>query len=271
MTETKDKEPDSGEGAKKTLSLGGKATLSLKGGLAAPKPRPAGLGASGANVSVEVRRTRRAGSQSATGSGTSSTTSSSGGSHEEALTAQEREARAMALQKALEQGGRRTTLPKRQPIQIKQEEPKPEETQNDARSREMEELKKIEEAERAKSGDAFRPAQPGSAPSVGAPVFRRPADGEGEDAESVRDRLKKAASKQVKSSTDDRRRSRITVTQALNNDPERDRGPSLAAQRRAREKARLAARGSQEVKEKVIREVIHPRNHHRGRTCQPYG
>lgn len=248
MTETKDKEATGGE--KKTLSLGGKATLSLKGNIGAV--RSPGASSNSASVSVEVRRSRRTGTQ------TSSPSSTSAPSLEDKLTAQEREARAQALQKALEQGGRRTTLPKRQPIQIKQDEPKPEAVPVDnARSLEMEEARKIDEAERLKAGDNFRPV-PGAPSAPGAPAFRRPATAAEEEAESMRDKLKKAASKQVKSSTDDRRRSRITVTQALNNDPERDRGPSMAAQRRAREKARLAARGSQEAKEKVLREVILP-------------
>ncbi|MCF8495391.1 MAG: translation initiation factor IF-2, partial [Alphaproteobacteria bacterium] len=76
---------------------------------------------------------------------------------------------------------------------------------------------------------------------------------------SVRDRLKKAGTKAppVKEATP-RRGGRITVTQALNKDYERDRGPSLAAQKRAREKARLAARNSMEAAPKIVREVVLP-------------
>ncbi|MCD8497919.1 MAG: hypothetical protein LRZ85_07490 [Alphaproteobacteria bacterium] len=146
MTETKDKEAGTGDGAKKTLSLGGKGTLSLKGGLGT-KIRPSGPASSGA-ATVEVRRTRRTGSQ------VSSTSAAATGSTEETLTSQEREARAKALQKALEQGGRRTTLPKRQPTQIKQEEPAEEEktlSADDARAQELEEMRRIEEVEKSRS------------------------------------------------------------------------------------------------------------------------
>ena len=55
-----------------------------------------------------------------------------------------------------------------------------------------------------------------------------------------------------------RRGGRLTVTQALNNEYERDRGMSLAAQRRAREKARMAAQTNKQAPEKVMREVILP-------------
>jgi len=48
------------------------------------------------------------------------------------------------------------------------------------------------------------------------------------------------------------------VTQVLNNNFERDRGMSLAAQKRAREKARLAQAGPKKEAEKVFREVIVP-------------
>ncbi|HRQ61888.1 MAG TPA: translation initiation factor IF-2, partial [Alphaproteobacteria bacterium] len=118
-----------------------------------------------------------------------------------------------------------------------------------------EEARRAEEADKSQQAENFRQLPGGAA----MPTFRKPVGGDGEESESMRDRLKKAAgAKQVRSSTEDRRRSRITVTQALNSDSERDRGPSLAAQRRAREKARLAARGPQVPQEKVFREVIIP-------------
>ncbi len=54
----------------------------------------------------------------------------------------------------------------------------------------------------------------------------------------------------------------------LNRDYERDRGPSLAAQRRAREKARLAAQPFlRSLLKKRIREVISAGNHHCSVNC----
>ena len=50
----------------------------------------------------------------------------------------------------------------------------------------------------------------------------------------------------------------MTVNQAINRDFDRDRGQSMAAQRRAKEKARLAAMGGSQEKIKVVREVILP-------------
>ena len=48
------------------------------------------------------------------------------------------------------------------------------------------------------------------------------------------------------------------MTQVLNNNFERDRGMSMAAQKRAREKARLAQQGPKKEAEKVFREVVVP-------------
>jgi translation initiation factor IF-2 len=72
------------------------------------------------------------------------------------------------------------------------------------------------------------------------------------------ERAKRAAKPQPskKPSSDDRRRTRLTVTSALSGDSERDRGPSLAAMRRRREKQK--GRGPQQAKEKISREVTIP-------------
>jgi translation initiation factor IF-2 len=51
---------------------------------------------------------------------------------------------------------------------------------------------------------------------------------------------------------------KITVTEVLNQEYDRDRGMSLAAQRRAREKAKKAALGPKEPAQKVFREVVIP-------------
>ncbi|TDQ61888.1 translation initiation factor IF-2 [Maritalea mobilis] len=72
------------------------------------------------------------------------------------------------------------------------------------------------------------------------------------------ERAKRAARPQPskKPAGDDRRRTRLTVTSALSGDSERDRGPSLAAMKRRREKQK--GRGPQQAKEKISREVTIP-------------
>lgn len=79
-----------------------------------------------------------------------------------------------------------------------------------------------------------------------------------EEEESYRDKMKKQAKPPKRTSDRNRRSGRLTVTQVLNEDYERDRGPSLAAQRRAREKARMAAQGNNEPAQKQSREVVVP-------------
>ncbi|MAE51349.1 MAG: translation initiation factor IF-2 [Micavibrio sp.] len=243
---TEDKKEETG---KKTLSLGG--TLSLKGGTAPKAPPTSGR----SGIAVEVRRSKRAApqqqSQQADAPGTS-------GSDELAtLTNAERQARIEALQKSMEEGERKSSLPKRQDTTIvKKEEKEEAPSKDDLRKKELEELQRIEEEERAKAE-----AAKASAP----PIHNRKErtfnnDSADTTSESYRDRLKKAEAKAPPKPrpADDRRRSRITVTQAINNDFERDRGPSLAAQKRAREKARMAAKNGPMETKKIIREVILP-------------
>jgi translation initiation factor IF-2 len=262
MSETKDsdmneKKKPEGEDGKKTLSLGGKGTLSLKPSGSAPASPPRGGFSQGRQgVAVEVRRSKRAMAPS------SSEQSSTGSSDDVGLTDTERSARIQALEQALKESGeRKTSLPKRQIISPVQREPQdPEAALEEARRNELEELKKIEQIER-QNADKPKPLSRENTPaSFGIPAKRGRDDVEGEDAESTRDKLKKAEVKApVKArGADDRRRSRITVTQAINNDFEKDRGPSLAAQRRAREKARLAAQGNKQDAAKIIRDVIIP-------------
>ncbi|MCF4097009.1 translation initiation factor IF-2 [Maritalea mediterranea] len=72
------------------------------------------------------------------------------------------------------------------------------------------------------------------------------------------ERAKRAARPQPskKPASDDRRKTRLTVTAALSGDSERDRGPSLAAMKRRREKQK--GRGPKQAKEKIAREVTIP-------------
>lgn len=237
MTETKDK----ADGGNK-LTLGGKGTLSLKGNAGALRPN---LGQSSGGFSVEVRRKRSG----------PSTTQDQQPQEDVHLTSEERDARARALQNAMAEGSKpKTNLPKRRTIEdVKKEEiSKAEAAPLDAAASELEEMRRIEQAER---GD--KPAPGFTRPDA----TRRGRPGGGEEESTgggFRDRFKKAPARPQKRMTPDQRGGRMTVAQALNEDYERVRGKSLAAQKRAREKARLAAIGPQEPAQKILREVILP-------------
>lgn len=260
MTEAKNKdttddknEDKKEESGKKTLSLGG--TLSLKGGAStAPKGPTSGRG----GIAVEVRRSKRAAPSPQTQQQDSTGTTTGGSDDLTSLTNAERQARIEALQKSMEEGERKSSLPKRQATTIEKKEEAPKEvSKDDLRKKELEELQRIEEDERAKAAAA----RAAVTPPVGVRKERVFNDsGEDINSESYRDKLKKAEAKAPPKprTADDRRRNRITVTQAINNDFERDRGPSLAAQKRAREKARMAAKNGPMETKKVVREVTLP-------------
>ncbi len=246
MTEKKEKDNEE-KSEKKTLSLSGK-TLSLKAGGGSSR-------GSGSNVTtVQVRRKR-----------TTSSKNTDDNNNDENLTSSEKNARARALEAALKGDAKKKALPKRRVMTL--------EDKKAAEAKEEEERKAREEAKRAKEEalkEAEKPAQTQSKEDdadVNAPpalkedtrrVKNFSDDGDdSKETESVRDKLKKGAAKPSRN-TGDRRGGRITVTQALNRDYERDRGPSLAAQKRAREKARLAAQPFQEPTQKAVRDVVVP-------------
>ncbi len=238
MTEKKEakekKESKSEEKGKKTLSLG--KTLSLKSGT-----RPTASN----SATVEVRRKRT----------TTTQTTSKTDDTDETLTSSEKDARARALKAALAGDTKKKSLPKRRVMTL--EDKKAEQAKEEAERKKREEAKKAkEEALEAKS-----PSEPDIGDSDDSQnENRRTKTFTNEDAkptESYRDKLKKSAPKPSRN-TGDRRGGRITIAQALNKDYERDRGPSLAAQKRAREKARLAAQPFQEPTQKSVREVVLP-------------
>ncbi len=238
MTEANDKDDN------KKLSLGGKGTLSLKGNAGSQIRQNMNQGQSG--FSVEVRRKR-----GPVGTGGASPSEQ----QDDMLTSEERESRARALQNAIADGAKpKSNLPKRRTIEdIKKEEiSKAEAPPQDARQREIEEMRGIQQQE--------RPAAPGDTPGFTRPdATRRVFGAEEENATSYRDRFKKTPPKPTqRRTTPDRRGGRLTVAQALNQDYERTRGKSMAAQKRARERARLAALGIQEEAQKIVREVIIP-------------
>jgi translation initiation factor IF-2 len=248
MSETKDKDKEKPEGKGKPLGLSAKGTLSLKGNVEAQVRQNIVQGRGPARgVAVEVRRKRAHPNQP-------------GEDHPAEdlhLTSEERESRARALRESREKGDQgKTSLPKRQTIESKkrEEEVKKQELE-EQRAKEMEELRQIEEKEQKTPGQFKRPDSTPAATTVEAGRRTRYLDED--EKESFRDRLKKAAVKAPRTG-DDRRGRRLTVTQALNEDYARERGPSLAAQKRAREKARLAALASQEPAKKIVREVVLP-------------
>lgn len=226
------------EPKKPTLALKG-GTLSLKAGPKAPAP-------AGGTV-VEVRRKRSAGRGAiqTPDHAAPKTPTSSAQSALERLTSEEREARAKALQEALDNENKPSdnALPP-PPTKSNATERMP--TTHDARKAELEELLRIEEEEKTKAAavdtqnqQKFRQQQ-----SVVLPTKK---ESERED----------RPTRNVKN--DSRRRGgKITVTQVLNNSFERDRGMSMAAQKRAREKARLASQGPKQAAEKIFREVVVP-------------
>ncbi len=240
MSEKKEKVDEKEEKKKggKTLSLSGK-TLSLKGG---PGARAKTGGSS--SVAVEVRRKRTQ----------TSSRSDDSSRNEETLTSNERDARARALKAALEGDAKKKALPKRRVMTL--EDKKAEQAQKDE---ELRQAKERGEEKKKNNGEA-EDLKPQDVPAPVKEETKRAKSFTNEDAaptESYRDKIKKAAPKPTRT-TGERKGGRITITQALNKDYERDRGPSLAAQRRAREKARLAAQPFQEPTEKRIREVILP-------------
>lgn len=247
MTE-KIKKDNNGEEDKgsKTLSLSGK-TLSLKGSSAPARPGMATAPSRGPSVAVEVRRKRKPAGQE----GERDTAEKKDNLH---LTDEEREARARALQQALSGEGKKRELPKRRVTTL--EDVKAQETQE---KREEQKAEKTGGARENETGIVTAPASVTDPEGLKKPIetkrFRKDAGEETE--ESYRDKLKKAQAKPGARTTEDKRR-RITVTQALNEDFERDRGPSLAAQRRAREKARLAAQPFQAPQQKAVREITLP-------------
>jgi len=287
MTETQDKKDGEATGGeKKTLSLGGKGTLSLKGGAAGGAATPARQNIAqgrGRTVAVEVRRKRtgapgsREEEMDTPAPVAAPAPASSGGEALRQLSDAEREARIRALRAADEESKRRAEAIAAGQIPAGTEDrsdigkavERTPLTDEELRKIELAELEKIE-AEEVAARALINPP-PAAAP--GAPVDpsakfgapRKPTTLGAEDEEeerSYRERMKKAVAPRAPRARndDDRNRGKITVTQALNADSAEDRsgGRSLAATRRAREKARLAAMDSRNLPEKIAREVVVP-------------
>lgn len=238
------------------LSLGaGKGTLSLKSGAGSQVRQNVAQGTRGSSIAVEVRRKRVPGSEEQP---------QTIQSNEDArLTSDEREARARALKAALEGSEKKTSLPQRR---ITIEDKKKEEAEK-AEAAEVARRKEAEEARKNQGEPRKVIAGIDGLPPSADTIYRGDAGRRGrgtatdeEESESYRDKIKRAAKTPARRPDEEVRVGRrITVAQALNEDYEREmRGKSLAAQKRAREKARMLAQGAAQPAKKVFREVILP-------------
>ncbi len=235
-TDDKKDETSTEEPKKKTLGLKG-GTLSLKGG-------PKSVSSSGGTV-VEVRRKRSAGRGNVqTPDHSAPAKPKTEGSALERLTSEERDARAEALKAALSADNKKDNSLPPPPSKNRATEKMPD--TDDARQKELEELERIEAEEQAKAK---------AADSENQQRFRQqqttqPPPRKEEEREKKTTRNPRGGER--------RRGGKITVTQVLNQDYERDRSMSLAAQKRAAQKRRAAAAGPKEPAQKVYREVVVP-------------
>ncbi len=126
---------------------------------------------------------------------------------------------------------------------------------DELRRMELEELEKIERDEKAKleaaaigRGEQIRSYTP------------TPTRVEEEESVSTRERLRRGNVRAPRGGEQQARGGggKLTVSKVLSQDFERDGGRSMAAQKRAREKARKMAMGAQQPAQKVFREVIVP-------------
>ena len=261
---------------KKTLSLG-KGTLSLKsksGGASAPAPKK-GV--------VEVKRKR----QINIGGNKDGVSPATASGEDEGLTTEEREKRAAVLKQALidqkkkeeedaarkiqeEADAKKRAEEEKEAAKAKGDAPAKEETggrrkrqklsAEELRQLEIEEMERIQGEERSKQDQERNKRQKEMAEQK-ARMASIPTRTDGEDDDnnlSYRDKIKKQAAR-TKPNNDRRRGTgKITVTQALNEEYDREKSISLAAQKRAREKARLSAQTEKEPAKKVVREVVVP-------------
>jgi translation initiation factor IF-2 len=239
---------------RKKLSLSDKGTLSLKNTPKIPDRNSGGHG-----VAVEVRRKRSAPSQ----------TTQEDAQKDRTLTDEEREARIKALKSAEMEGASKpeTSLPKPPPIadaaRKKQEDERRRQEAQEAREKAEQDKQTAEKtaaaAPAAKEADIADQQAAENRKATGRKTAGyRVAD---EAAESEESKEKKKLAAPVKRGEKRRDTGRLTVTQALNRDFEtRDRMPSLAAQRRAREKERMRMLAEKQKIEHVkqVREVTIP-------------
>lgn len=260
------------ETKKSTLSLGGKGTLSLKGKTSSGAPN-SGLvqqsfsGGRSKTVAVEVRR-RRGGADATQPEATQTPENDPFAG----LSESEKQARIRALEEAQKNTGIKSSLPPRAiKKKVEAEEETPEEVteapeaKKTLRQKEMEELQRIQ-AEEQQKADELRASQEAENEkrrkdlSAKAPAFKGPRSDD-EESVSVRERIKKSAQNQRKprEMPDRWAGGKITVSQALAGESEFERMPSLASQKRARQKVRIKGDSDfQAPTEKQVREIIVP-------------
>jgi translation initiation factor IF-2 len=267
---------------KKTLSLGGKGTLSLKGGAPGQQVITQTLArGQSRGVAIEVRKKRGAQAANTPAEDAQAQQDDTGTVNSPAdqhLTNAEKDARFIALQKAKEEDERRREEEaKRRALEAEEQKMRDEAERtgkrpgkidaSELRRRELEELERIKEEDRNKQieADKLREAlDKTNNERKETSGFQRPAQDLGPDALSYRDRVKRGAGRNTKTDTAEadaeaaRNPRRMTVNQVLNNQYEKgDAGRSLAAVRRRREKARLMG-GVKQEQVKQIREVVVP-------------
>lgn len=291
MAEKKeDKKP---EEKKKTLSLGGsKGTLSLKGGGSAGSAGGSGLvqqsfsGGRSKAVAVEVKRRKRT-----TDKASPQQPENQEASTDAHLTEEEREARLRALELAKQEAEKREAEREQRRkedeefSQLRTEDLKKRQEEEERRRKAEEDALKEAEAE-ANAGKSDKPLSKEDAREAEKRKleqieanriaeqqakqeqatnkfsnYRSSSDSD-DDGMSYRDKIKKAAEakkpSKPKGGFDDRKGGKLTVAQVLNQDYERDRGPSMAARKRALQKERMKSRGPVEPAKKQVREVILP-------------
>lgn len=269
MTETKD-------GDKKTLSLNPKGTLSLKGGAAAPNMQIRQSLSQGRSqtVAVEVRRKRTGAAAPAAGKGAEEVTTIQSLQTPDSfahLTEEERDARLKAIQHALEEEERRKAEEAQRRIQeTEQAKDTPNKrplTRDELRAREFAELQSIEEERRKIEEERARQEQDSrKQPDSTQAGYKRPPahlddEDEAEEA-SYRSRMKRGgvrtpSSRKEQDENVSLKSGRLTVNQVLNQMYDKERGPSLASMRRAREKAKNQSSLKDSAK-KIVREVVIP-------------
>ncbi len=287
MAENQDKKEPKKEQPKKedgklSLSGKGKGTLSLKAPVAAGASRQnVAVGRSSKPVAVEVKKRRGRDAETARQQDEQA-------QHDLHLTEAEREARVRALQQAQHapKEGPAThyqtqMVVKNQPVDEAKADAADaapvdaKSAADQAREQELAKLQKInehEDLERKKRDDAARKAAPAAARPGPAGVDAPPAEGRsvgrktdfGRDKEpgtSIADEINKKRGTLSRYGQQRRRSSsKMTVSQVLNDGFEdRDsKSPSLAAQRRARERQRMKILSQQQSQQKQYREVVVP-------------
>lgn len=280
MTDDKkndDKKTD--ETKKSTLSLGSKGTLSLKGkgggsGGNSGLVQQSFSGGRSKTVAVEVRR-RRGGEQKP-----AETTNNQDTRQNDpfaGLSPSEREARLRALEAAKNAQNKGSSLPPRvkkapkeeeveteQPtdVQTEPEENQPSKPKMTMRQREMEELKRRQEEERLKAEQLKAQQEVENEKrrkELGGKLSTRQSHDD-DDGLSMREKLKRnaAAPKKTRETPDRWAGGKITVSQALAGESEYERMPSLASQKRARQKDKKRESNFQAPTEKQVREIIVP-------------